>query len=216
MLRWRSDNRMGRFEFKSLKKMNLQLFRQLPQSQKRVTLSSYITILRIVLTPFIVHMMVHGSWGMACIVFVIAALTDMLDGTLARLRNEKTFLGACLDPIADKILIVSCFCTLAFFQSPLFAIPHWFVLMVLLKEVLQISGAFAVYQYKGYLHVEPTALGKMTTVAQMSFISWLFACYFFQWVPIKTYYMALGLLTCLILVTFFQYAWIGLRSVRST
>jgi phosphatidylglycerophosphate synthase len=174
---------MGRFEFKSLKKINLQLFRQLPQSQKKVTLSSYITMLRIVLTPVIVYMMMQSEWGAAGIVFVIAALTDMLDGTLARLRNEKTFLGACLDPIADKILIV--------------------------------SGAFAVYQYKGYLQVEPTALGKITTVAQMSFISWLFACYFFQWVPIRTYYMAIGLLTCLIMVTFFQYAWIGLRSVRS-
>ena len=205
---------MGRFEFKSLKKINVRLFYQLPQAQKKLTLSSYITLLRILLSPLVVFMMMSSAWGMACVLFVIAALTDTLDGTLARLRNEKTFLGACLDPIADKILILSSFFTLAFFQSPLFAIPQWFVWTVLLKELLQISGALAVYLYKGYLEVEPTVLGKVTTVAQMGFISWLFACYFLQWVPIKTYYAMLGLLICLIVATFTQYAWIGLRSVR--
>ena len=206
---------MGRFEFKSLKKINLRLFNQLPQAQKKLTLSSYITLMRIALSPLVVVMMIRGAWGMACALFIIAALTDTLDGTLARLRDEKTFLGACLDPLADKILILSCFFMLAFFQSPLFAIPQWFVWTVLLKELLQISGAFAVYLYKGYLQVEPTALGKITTVAQMGFISWLFACYFFQWVPIKTYYAMIGLLMCLLTVTFVQYAWIGLRSARA-
>jgi cardiolipin synthase (CMP-forming) len=204
---------MGRFEFKSLKKINVGLFYQLPQAQKKLTLSSYITLLRILLSPVIVVMMMHGAWGMACALFISASLTDTLDGTLARLRDEKTFLGACLDPIADKILIVSSFFTLAFFQSPLFAIPQWFVYVVLLKEVLQISGASILYFYKGYLEVEPTLLGKVTTVAQMGFISWLFACYFFQWVPMKTYYGMLGLLMCLIMVTFAQYVWIGLRSM---
>ncbi len=206
---------MGRFEFKSLKKINVHLFRQLPQAQKKMTLSSYITVLRIFLSPFIVYMMMRSFWGAACILFTLAALTDTLDGTLARLRNEKTFLGACLDPLADKILILSCFFTLAFFQSPLFAIPPWFVWTVLLKELLQISGAFTVYLYKGYLQVEPTLLGKVTTVAQMGFIGWLFACYFLQWVPIKTYYVMLAILLCLIITTFAHYAWIGFRFMRA-
>jgi cardiolipin synthase len=206
---------MRKIEFKSLKKINLHMFKQLPDAQKRMTLSSYITLTRIVLSPLLVSMMIRGSWGFACGLFTIAASTDMIDGTLARIRDEKTFLGACLDPIADKILILSCFFTLAFFQSPLFAIPQWFVWAMLLKELLQITGAVALYCYKGYLEVEPTILGKITTIAQMGFICWLFACYFLEWVPLKTYYSMIGLLLVLVCATFVQYAYRGLRFLRT-
>jgi phosphatidylglycerophosphate synthase len=104
---------------------------------------------------------------------------------------------------------------LAFVQSPLFVIPKWFVWFVLCKEVLQVTGAAFVYLSKGHIEIRPTKLGKVTAMAQMCFIIWLFACYFFHWVPIKTYYTMLGLLLILITVSLVQYALIGIRFLRT-
>ena len=66
--------------------------------------------------------------------FAVAAISDILDGWLARYLHEHTFLGACLDPIVDKLLVLSVFATLALFHTPLFALPRWFVMLVFIKE----------------------------------------------------------------------------------
>lgn len=136
----------------------------------------------------------------------------MVDGLLARWLNDQTFLGACLDPIADKLLIIACFTTLAFAQSPLFSIPVWFVLLVLLKELLLVSGAVGVLLVRGTLTVEPTWLGKAGMVTQTAFITWLFACYFFHWLPVKTYTVMLGLVSLVVMASLAQYAVIGIRA----
>jgi len=193
----------------NLKKLSVKLFQNLPDEQLRITLSTIFTLLRIILAPFIVYAMVSQQWGLAFGLFIIAAATDIIDGNIARLFDEKTFLGACLDPIADKILLVSCFATLAFVQSPLFSIPRWFVLLVLIKDTIIIAGAFAIFFVKGHLRVNPTLLGKLTTVAQVSFITWLFACYFFKWLPIKTYYTMLTLVSVLAIASLLQYLHMG-------
>src|SRR5690349_20790870 len=114
----------------NLTKFTLRIFRRLPEAEKRITIPTLFTILRIVLVPIIVGAMVAGWWGCAFLFFVVACLTDVIDGLLARLLNEKTLFGAFLDPIADKLLLISCFFTLAFVTTPLFLIPRWFVLFV--------------------------------------------------------------------------------------
>lgn len=174
-----------------------------------------VTLIRVVLVPFIVASMIMQAWGAAFILFIIAALTDMLDGNLARWLGEKTFLGACLDPIADKLLVLSCFFTLAFVQSPLFTIPHWFFWLVLAKELILIGGFALIYCLKGHADVQPSLLGKATAVVQMGFICWLFACYFFHWVPLKTYYTMLALVLGMVLASLVHYGAIGLRWMRS-
>jgi len=195
----------------NLRKFNLNLLKRLSEREKRITLATVFTIIRLVLTPFIVSAMVSGYWGIAFILFLFAASTDVIDGLLARLCSQKTFLGACLDPITDKILLLSCFATLAFIDTPLFTIPRWFVLFILGKEVLQIGGAIIIYNIKGHLDVRPTRLGKLTTIAQVGFIIWLFSCYFFHWMPIKTYYTMLGVLFILVFAALAQYVVIGMR-----
>ena len=192
-------------------KLNIHFFKKLPAHEKRLTLSSFLTLTRIILAPFIVYAMVTQHWDMAFYLFLYACITDMIDGKLARLLNQRTFLGACLDPIADKILVLSIFFTLAFIQSPLFVIPHWFVWFVLAKELILVGGAFLLYMIKGHLEVRPTLLGKLTTVAQMSFIIWLFACYFYNWMPFKTYYTMLTMLLGLIFASLVQYVVIGIQ-----
>lgn len=195
-------------------KLNIRMFKNLPAHEKKITASTMLTLVRIALVPVIVGAMVLQSWGTAFTLFVLAAITDYLDGNLARLMNEQTFLGACLDPLADKFMIVSCFFTLAFVQSPLFIIPRWFVLLVLCKELLQVAGAIAVYAIKGHIVIRPTMLGKLTTVVQIGFIMWLFACYFFAWLPYKTYHYMLGVLFVMVCATFVHYAWIGVQQLR--
>ena len=192
-----------------MRKINIRMFKRLLDREKKITLSTWLTLLRVMLVPFIVGAMITHYWGIAFVLFMIASFTDLIDGNLARLRNEKTFLGAVLDPIADKLLLLSVFFTLAFVQSPLFAIPKWFVWLVLIKEMLQGFGFILVYLIKGHIEVQPRLLGKLTTMVQMVFIMWLFACYFFEWLPIKTYYSMLGILLFLIGASFLQYAHMG-------
>jgi cardiolipin synthase len=195
-------------------KLNLHFFKKLPEHEKKMTISTMFTLLRIGLIPFIIISMLFRAWDISFILFSIAAITDIIDGKLARLRNEKTFLGACLDPIADKILVISCFFTLAFVQSPLFEIPIWFLMLILIKELILIVGSIMLYGLHGHLEIQPTVLSKTTTLVQMIFISWLFTCYYFTWIPRKTYYAMLGIVIVLVLSTLAQYIRIGIRQFR--
>lgn len=195
-------------------RINLHFFARLPAHEKRITVATMFTIGRIFVVPVIVFAMVLGQWGAAFGFFVAAAVTDSVDGTIARHFDQKTFLGACLDPLADKLLLLSIFSTLAFINTPMFIIPQWFVGLVLLKELLQITGAVVLYYRKGHLEVNPTLLGKATMLVQVVFICWLFACYFFSWMPVKTYHTMLGLMLVMICAAFLQYVRIGLRYLK--
>ena len=195
----------------NLSRFTLRIFNRLPHKEKRITIPTLFTIARIIIIPVIVVAMINAQWAIAFFSFVFACLTDLIDGFLARLMNAKTFLGACLDPIADKLLLISCFSTLAFVKTPLFSISRLFVFFVISKELLQVVGALVIYSMRGHLDVQPTLLGKTTTCIQMLFIIWLFACYFFCWVPLKTYYVMLSIMILFIGASFIQYARIGSR-----
>ncbi len=176
---------------------------------RSLTFSTAITLMRIAMVPFIIGAMRSHDWGLACGLFITAGLTDALDGSLARLLNEQTMIGALLDPVADKFLIVAAYTTLSFVDSPLFIIPHWFVYIVLSKELLQIIGVLSLLVIKGPIAVKPTRLAKATMFVQSLFIVWLFLCYFMQWLPVKTYYTMLGVVLLLVGGCFAQYARIG-------
>lgn len=185
--------------------------KKLLTSKWHLTISTYFTLLRLVLVPFIVISMIKQQWGLAFWFFVVAALSDVIDGRLARMLDQRSFLGACLDPIADKVLILSCFFTLAFIETPLFVLPRPFVFFVLIKETLQIVGALLLFAIRGFIYIRPMAIGKMTTLVQVSFIIWLFACYFFHWMPVKTYAFMIGLMVILVALSFIQYVYIGYK-----
>jgi len=197
-----------------MRAFNFSFLKKLPSREKRITIPTLLTFGRILLAPCIVAAMVMHWWGVAFSLFVIAALTDTVDGTIARSCDQKTFLGACLDPVADKILLLSCFFALAFVQSPLFSIPLWFVVIVLLREMIILGGSLGILLSGGQLIIAPTTLGKTTTLVQVIFIIWLFACYFFHWLPIKTYYTMLSLVMGLTLTSLIQYMRIGFRTVQ--
>jgi cardiolipin synthase (CMP-forming) len=192
----------------------IKVFRKLPSREKRLTFATILTLFRFLLIPFVVVSMIFQSWGLAFLFFLLAAISDVLDGYMARLFNQKTFLGACLDPVADKLLTLSIFTTLAFVQSPLFSIPKWFVLIVLVKELILVFGALTIILLRGKITIHPTLLGKLTMMVQVFFIIWLFACYFFKWLPFKTYRFSLGLVLAFVILSLIDYIRIGWQQAK--
>lgn len=183
--------------------------------KKKLTLATCFTLLRILLSPVLVVCMIKGYWFLAFFVFVLAAVSDMLDGFLARLRNEQTLLGACLDPIADKIFIISSFAALAFIKGPtasVFVIPMWFVWFVVIKEIALIIGIVILYCAGRRIDIKPTLLSKITTTLQLVFIGLLFIAYFFNYLSIYfvyCLYLVFGIVVFMTGASFLQYMYIG-------
>ncbi|HJZ23027.1 MAG TPA: CDP-alcohol phosphatidyltransferase family protein [Candidatus Babeliales bacterium] len=198
-----------RFSLSRIKK----LFQKISLGSVNITLSTYITLSRIFLIPFIVAAMILGHWGWALILFLIAALTDLLDGFLARLLSQQSFLGACLDPLADKALVLSCFITLACIEDPTLPISKLFVFFVLIKEILQILGVIALFYLQGFVHIKPTMTAKISMWVQALFIFWVCACYLFRWMPLKSYRFILSIVVVSIFLSFIQYVYIGYKAL---
>src|SRR5690606_18906227 len=131
-----------------------------------ITISTQLTIARIFLTIPICMAIASHYVSAALLLFGIAAITDALDGYLARLWNEQTFLGACLDPIADKVLMTSVFYVLAQYQSYI-AIPMWFVSLLIAKEVLLVGATVYLYWNYDCVEIRPTYIGKFATILQV-------------------------------------------------
>ena len=197
-----------------MKQLCFSAFKTLPDHEFRITFSTVLTIMRIVLAPCIVMAMVGGWWGYAFFLFVIAALTDLFDGLIARYFNQRTFLGSCLDPLADKCLMLSCFMGLIGTDTLPFSIPVLFLALVIVRETLLVGGVIVLFTTVGHIEIAPTLLGKLTTLVQMLFIGWLFACYFFGWFPVKTYYAAVGLMTILVIFSLMHYLVVGIRHIK--
>lgn len=127
-----------------------------------MNLPNAITLIRVVLIPFFVDLMIYGYYQAALMVFVAACLTDGLDGMIARMTNSKTELGAFLDPMADKLLIVSSFVTL----SILAKLPVWLVIIVVSRDIILALGSMVIYFTGHDLAIKPSVMGKMTTFLQ--------------------------------------------------
>jgi cardiolipin synthase (CMP-forming) len=176
---------------------------------KRMNVPTLLTIARILLTPFIVYTFAQGHWTLAFAMVLVAGITDVLDGFLARRWNCQTTLGAALDPVADKILLLSCFAALACIQ----AIPVWFFVFMLAKELVLVLGVFALWLYKGSVAIAPTRCAKITTLIQILFVVWVIACYCFGLACTKTYLPIITLLlflSCTVLVQYAHQGWLHL------
>jgi len=128
-----------------------------------MNLPNYITLVRIVLIPFFINLMIYGYYQAALAVFAAACVTDALDGLIARVTNSITELGALLDPIADKLLILSAFVTLVLLGM----LPVWLVIIVVSRDVILILGSMVIYFLGHDLKARPSIIGKATTVWQL-------------------------------------------------
>jgi cardiolipin synthase len=130
-------------------------------------LPNFLSFLRLILVIPFVYFFYYKSFQIAIFVFVLAALTDALDGWLARVLNCQTNFGLIIDPVADKVLIVACFILLGYHQF----LPLWLVTLVLSRDLAISSGAFiSLFIIKNQRPLYPSLLSKINTVLQMLLI----------------------------------------------
>jgi len=138
-----------------------------------LSIPNYLTLFRILLTPVFFIALVsytpekEGFRLVALAIFVIAALTDALDGLLARFLKQRTALGQMLDPLADKILLVSAYVGLLFVASLPFRPPLWITITIIFRDLILLIGFFILHFAAVKIEVLPNILGKLTTVSQM-------------------------------------------------
>lgn len=128
-----------------------------------MNLPNALSMLRIVLIPLFIIMMSYGRLRMALAVFVLAAVTDALDGFFARRFRQKTTLGAYLDPIADKLLLVSSYVAFSLLQL----IPRWLTILVVSRDVIISMGILILRLNAFHPEIKPTLLSKCTTFFQI-------------------------------------------------
>ena len=178
-----------------------------------MTLANQLTLLRICLVPALVILVVYGYFGWALALFFVAAVTDALDGIVARARRELTTLGAILDPVADKLLTTSLLIVLALPNPDLAArIPPWIAILSIGRDagILLAVLVFHLAGIKGSL--PPSLLGKTTTVVHLVTLLWILGCnYRGQDHPFTPF--LLWILVALVLVSGLHYLYLGQRVV---
>jgi cardiolipin synthase (CMP-forming) len=133
---------------------------------RNLTLANQLTILRIVLVPAFVLLVVYGRLGAALLVFLVAGITDALDGLTARLTGQRTSIGAWLDPMADKLLLVTTFVVLTIPGIPLTNhLPAWLTVLVISRDVVIVAFVAIVNLAIGPRTFRPSMLGKTATAA---------------------------------------------------
>lgn len=131
------------------------------------TLPNILTIGRFLLVPCFLYASVKGMYAAAFVIFVTAAVTDILDGLIARKMNLKSRLGALLDPAADKTLMVCGFVYYTFAEStPVARIPGWLTFAVFIRDFLIALFAYLLYARIQIKRFPPSIAGKASTVLQ--------------------------------------------------
>ena len=129
-----------------------------------LNLPNLITLLRIGAIPVFLILLVDERYTEALIVFILAGITDSLDGLLARWLDARTTLGAFIDPLADKLLLVSSFVILAFLGD----ISRWLAVLVIMRDVIILIGYSVLFFVTGHaIEVRPTLIGKASTFFQL-------------------------------------------------
>jgi cardiolipin synthase (CMP-forming) len=132
------------------------------------TLPNLLTFLRLVALPFLVMTILDGRHGLALVIFLVAAITDIVDGYLARHFGMGSPLGAYLDPIADKLFLVSTFVVFALRATPTAVrIPAWLLVLTIFRDVLILVVALVMYLSLGTREFPPSVLGKLTTFSEI-------------------------------------------------
>jgi len=146
-----------------------------------MTTANKVTILRILLIPFfVVEVLYYVREGMelhrwlALLTFLVASICDGVDGFIARRFNQRSELGALLDPLADKLLLVSGVVLLSLNNDPyLPRLPLWFTGTVIGRDVLLVIGLIVIYVTMGRPVIRPRWIGKTATVLQMGTVLWV-------------------------------------------
>lgn len=132
-----------------------------------MTIPNYITIFRFILVPFIVMAVLSDYVGAALIGFVIAGISDGVDGYIARRYNQRSELGAYLDPIADKLLLVSLFVVLGFLEQ----LPVWLVVIVVSRDIFIVGAVLLGAVIGKPIEMHPLRVSKANTALQIVLVT---------------------------------------------
>ncbi len=128
-----------------------------------VTIPNLITIGRMVLVPLIVWLMISGQSGAAFVVFILAGVSDAIDGFLARTYNLRSTLGSYLDPLADKALLVSIYISLAVLGE----VPLWVAILVVSRDLFIVGAVVLSWMLDQPMEMRPLIISKLNTVVQI-------------------------------------------------
>jgi cardiolipin synthase (CMP-forming) len=181
-----------------------------------MTTANKITILRILLIPFfVVEVLYYVKNGneahrlAAIISFAVAAICDGVDGYIARRYNQRSELGAILDPLADKLLLVSGIVVLSFEHRPyLETIPLWLTGTIIGRDILVLAGMVVIQMTVGKVRVRPRMIGKVATVLQMAIILWILLKWDAKW--LRVWLLAAAICTG---ISGLLYVWDGSRQL---
>ena len=173
-----------------------------------MTTANKITICRILLIPVFIWLTLDyirdsqrgeglelQRW-MACGVFALASITDAVDGYIARRYKQKTELGTYLDPLADKLLLVSALVLLSVrfkVNSPFEPLPLWFPVLVISRDLIILGGFILIHIITGHSKAQPRLIGKAATLCQMITLGWVLLQIHYP--PVKWPLYAAGLCT---------------------
>ena len=183
-----------------------------------MTTANRITIFRILLIPFfVVEILYYVRTGnsihriLGILAFAIAAILDGVDGYIARHYKQKSELGAILDPLADKLLLVSGVVLLSFDHQPyLDTIPLWLTGTIIGRDIVLVLGLIVIQWTVGKVKVRPRMLGKAATVLQMAVVIWVLMKWGGNWLPYLAFAAAICTGTSGLL-----YIWDGTRQMSA-
>jgi len=137
-----------------------------PMASRTLTVANQITILRLVFVPIFAILVVQHSYVWALAILAAAAVSDAVDGIVARILHQESPLGLALDPLADKILMTTAYLTLAYCEL----LPWWLTIIVVSRDIGILVMALLISLVAGYRPFQPTWLGKASTVMQLATI----------------------------------------------
>ena len=136
------------------------------RARDMVNLPNTITVFRILCVPVFVNLLIYDQFGYALVVFFSAVVSDGLDGLIARVFNQRSRLGMYLDPLADKLLLISAFITLSILRL----VPIWLTTIVVSRDLLLAVGTLLLHLLSLHVDIQPSWLGKVTTVLQFGYV----------------------------------------------
>jgi cardiolipin synthase len=136
-----------------------------------LTVANVLTVIRLGLIPFFAVSTVYENFKTALVIFVVAGITDLLDGLAARYFHQRTLLGTILDPMADKLLLVTAFVILTLPGQGYDPIPFWLTAIVISRDAFIILGALTIFITTGFRGFRPSLPGKVSTLVQLTTIA---------------------------------------------
>ncbi|MBR0696029.1 CDP-alcohol phosphatidyltransferase family protein [Bradyrhizobium lablabi] len=162
-----------------------------------MSIPNIITLGRIILVPIIIWAIVSSQMEIAFAIFVVAGVSDAVDGFLAKRFNMTSELGALLDPLADKALLVSIYVALGIWG----AMPRWLVILVVSRDIMIVSAVIVSWLFDKPVEMKPLMVSKLNTVAQVAFAALVLASLGFGFEPRPYDLILMGLVTVFTLVS---------------